>query len=101
MVDVARWSPTILEHASDIGPAVTPTPSSRTATFLFTDIEGSMRLWEEQRDAMVVTLEAHDALLPAAVEQAGGTVVKTTGDGTLGSPRSRAASSRKGPNAPT
>jgi class 3 adenylate cyclase len=29
---------------------------------------------------MAVALEAHDALLRAAVEQAGGTVVKTTSD---------------------
>jgi predicted ATPase/class 3 adenylate cyclase len=54
-----------------------------TATFLFTDIEGSTRLWEEQRDAMGRALEAHDRLLRLAVERSGGTVVKTTGDGML------------------
>ena len=48
---------------------------ARTATFLMTDIEGSTRLWEEHRAAMAVALEAHDVLLRAAVEQAGGTVV--------------------------
>ncbi len=48
-----------------------------------TDIEGSTRLWEEQRAAMDVALGAHDALLRAAVEGAGGTVFKTTGDGLL------------------
>ena len=62
---------------------MTPTPPSRTETFLFTDIEGSTRLWEERRAAMGVALAAHDALLRAAVEEAGGTVVKTTGDGLL------------------
>jgi predicted ATPase/class 3 adenylate cyclase len=62
---------------------MTTSPAARTATFLLTDIEGSTRLWEEQRAAMSVALEAHDALLRAAVEQAGGTVVKTTGDGVL------------------
>jgi predicted ATPase/class 3 adenylate cyclase len=56
---------------------------ARTATFLMTDIEGSTRLWEAQRAAMALALEAHDALLRAAVEEAGGTVVKTTGDGLL------------------
>jgi predicted ATPase/class 3 adenylate cyclase len=56
---------------------------ARTATFLMTDIEGSTRLWEEQRAAMAVSLEAHDAILRAAVERAGGTVVKSTGDGFL------------------
>ena len=58
-------------------------PAARTATFLMTDIEGSTRLWEEQRTAMAAALEAHDAILRAAVERAGGTVVKTTGDGLL------------------
>jgi len=62
---------------------VTTPPASRIATFLMTDIEGSTRLWEEQSAAMGVALQAHDALLRAAVEDAGGTVVKTTGDGLL------------------
>ncbi len=62
---------------------MTTTPAARTATFLLSDIEGSTRLWEEQPAAMSVALEAHDALLRTAVEQAGGTVVKTTGDGVL------------------
>ena len=58
-------------------------PAARTATFLMTDIEGSTRLWEQQRAAMTVALEAHDALLRTAVERAHGTIVKTTGDGLL------------------
>lgn len=56
---------------------------SHTATFLMTDIAGSTRFWEEQRAAMVPALAVHDALLRSAVEDAGGTVVKTTGDGLL------------------
>ncbi len=60
-----------------------PPTESRTATFLMTDIAGSTRLWEEQPEAMAVALAAHDALLRAVVEQANGTVVKTTGDGML------------------
>jgi predicted ATPase/class 3 adenylate cyclase len=52
-----------------------------TVTFLFTDIEGSTRLWEEQPDAMQVALARHDALLTDAVVAHGGTLVKTTGDG--------------------
>jgi predicted ATPase/class 3 adenylate cyclase/Tfp pilus assembly protein PilF len=49
-------------------------------TFLFTDIEGSTRLWEAQPRAMSVALARHDALLHAAIESAGGTVFKTVGD---------------------
>ncbi len=56
---------------------------THTATFLMTDIAGSTRLWEEQRDAMVLALAQHDDLLRAAVDEAGGAVVKTTGDGLL------------------
>src|ERR671913_666130 len=49
-------------------------------TFLFTDVEGSTRLWEAQPRAMSVALARHDALLHAAIEFAGGTVFKTVGD---------------------
>ena len=57
--------------------------AATTRTFLFTDIEGSTRLWEDHRDAMAAALEAHDRLLASAVGHTGGTVVKTTGDGLL------------------
>ncbi|HEX5992547.1 MAG TPA: tetratricopeptide repeat protein [Thermomicrobiales bacterium] len=49
-------------------------------TFLFTDVEGSTRLWEAQPRAMSVALARHDAVLQAAIEAAGGTVFKTVGD---------------------
>jgi predicted ATPase/class 3 adenylate cyclase len=52
-------------------------------TFLFTDIEGSTRLWEQHRDAMPAALERHDVILRELVVAAGGVVVKSTGDGSL------------------
>ncbi|MGB3715138.1 MAG: tetratricopeptide repeat protein, partial [Candidatus Promineifilaceae bacterium] len=52
-----------------------------TVTFLFTDIEGSTRLWQEQPEAMQAALLRHDRLLRAAFEENGCLVVKTTGDG--------------------
>jgi predicted ATPase/class 3 adenylate cyclase len=52
-------------------------------TFLFTDIEGSTRLWEEHGDAMAAALARHDEILSQAVAQAGGSVLKTTGDGLI------------------
>lgn len=61
-----------------------PELPSGTVTFLFTDLEGSTRLWEQHRADMVPALERHDALLRRAVEDAGGVVVKTTGDGLHG-----------------
>ena len=54
-----------------------------TLTFLFTDIEGSTQLWEQQADAMRAALARHDSLLRSAVEDHGGILVKTTGDGLL------------------
>ena len=50
-------------------------------TLLFTDIEGSTRLWEEQSEGMSRALAAHDAASRAAVEGHCGVVVKMTGDG--------------------
>ncbi|MEO8675612.1 MAG: adenylate/guanylate cyclase domain-containing protein, partial [Casimicrobiaceae bacterium] len=50
-------------------------------TVLFTDIEGSTRLWERDRERMAKALARHDALARTAVESHRGTVVKMTGDG--------------------
>ena len=54
---------------------------SATATFLFTDLEGSTRLWEEHPEAMKVALSRHDVIFRDVVGTHGGRVVKTTGDG--------------------
>jgi class 3 adenylate cyclase len=51
-----------------------------TVTFLFTDIEGSTKLWETQPDAMQIALERHDVMLRNAIETNGGYVFKTIGD---------------------
>jgi predicted ATPase/class 3 adenylate cyclase len=50
-------------------------------TFLFTDIEGSTRLWEREPERMHEALARHDALARACVSGHRGTVIKTTGDG--------------------
>jgi predicted ATPase/class 3 adenylate cyclase len=52
-----------------------------TVTFLFTDLEGSTRLWEDQPTAMPDALARHDELVRDAVVAGNGHVVKTTGDG--------------------
>ena len=51
-----------------------------TPTFLFTDIEGSTRLWESAPAAMSRALQRHDDLMRAAIMQHGGRVFKTAGD---------------------
>ena len=52
-----------------------------TVTFLFTDIEGSTKLWEQYPQAMKHALAKHDAILRQAVETNRGQIIKTTGDG--------------------
>ena len=41
-----------------------------TVTFLFTDLEGSTRLWEEHPEAMRARSARHDEILRDAVESA-------------------------------
>src|SRR5918999_3347960 len=55
-------------------------PPTGTLTFLFTDIEGSTKLWERDASAMQVALARHDELVRGATEQHGGYVFKTVGD---------------------
>jgi predicted ATPase/class 3 adenylate cyclase len=55
--------------------------SPGVVTFLFTDIEGSTRLWEQEPERMRVALARHDALARGVVERNRGTVVKMAGDG--------------------
>jgi predicted ATPase/class 3 adenylate cyclase len=54
---------------------------SGTVTFLFTDVEGSTRLWEEHPVGMQDALARHDVIVRTAVESFGGQVVKGAGDG--------------------
>ena len=53
---------------------------SGTVTFLFTDIEGSTRLWEQHPEAMKTALARHDHILRGAMEANNGYVFKTIGD---------------------
>ena len=52
-----------------------------TVTFLFTDLEGSTRLWEDHQDAMKEALARHDAILRESIEGHGGVVFSKMGDG--------------------
>jgi predicted ATPase/class 3 adenylate cyclase len=69
-------------------PATAPAPrlppsllvTEGTVTFLFTDIEGSTRLWEQHPESIRHALSRHDALLRHAIESQGGEVFKTVGD---------------------
>jgi class 3 adenylate cyclase len=51
-----------------------------TVTFLFTDIEGSTRLWERSPEAMQSSLARHDEILRDTVKSHGGYVFKEVSD---------------------
>src|SRR5437660_12738668 len=72
---IARWFSR--ERPSAGKPAPLPTGN---VTFMFTDIEGSTRLWEAQHGSMSVALARHDVLLREAIVKQGGHVFKTGGD---------------------
>lgn len=52
-----------------------------TVTFLFTDVEGSTRLWEDAPEVMMDALRLHDEAIDVAVEAHGGVSVKSRGEG--------------------
>lgn len=62
-----------MTHATDL--------PAGTFTFLYTDIEGSTRLWEQRREAMKGAISLHDRILQGAVEKNGGRIFRNTGDG--------------------
>lgn len=57
-----------------------PEPPSGTVTFLFTDVEGSTKLWEDHPAEMRVALARHEALMRQAIFATNGYVFKTMGD---------------------
>ncbi len=55
--------------------------TTRTVTFLLTDIEGSTAAWEADAGAMAVALARHDELVEQVVTSRGGRLIKTRGEG--------------------
>jgi predicted ATPase/class 3 adenylate cyclase len=49
--------------------------------FLFTDIEGSTRLWQQHRPVMLDMLRQHDAIVQTQLARFNGRLLKHTGDG--------------------
>jgi predicted ATPase/class 3 adenylate cyclase len=50
-------------------------------TFLFTDIEGSTRRWDADRESMARAVEQHDEILKGVIGTHGGRIFATGGDG--------------------
>src|SRR5919107_2062652 len=67
-----------LEHKED-AQQMADLPTG-TVTFLFTDVEGSTKLWERYPEAMRATMARHDEVLRGVMESSGGFVFKTIGD---------------------
>jgi predicted ATPase/class 3 adenylate cyclase len=55
-------------------------PPIGTVTFLFTDIEGSTKLWQQHPEAMNEALNRHHALLSESIAAHGGYVFQIIGD---------------------
>ena len=51
-----------------------------TVTFLFTDIEGSTKLWQQFPDAMPAALARHHEILNSAIQAHNGYVFQIIGD---------------------
>ena len=58
-----------------------PALPTGTVTYLFTDVEGSTRLWERHPEAMGTALARHDALIEGTVARLGGALVRPRGEG--------------------
>ena len=69
--------------AGAAGAPASGTLAAAQLTFLFTDVEGSTRLWEQNPNQMRAALARHDVILRAAIADAQGEVVKSTGDGLM------------------
>src|SRR3954463_14169251 len=66
--------------ASDHRGTAMPEYPTGTVSFLFTDIEGSTRLWERDADAMSQALDRHHRLIRRAISEHRGHTFKTIGD---------------------
>ena len=77
------------EHFADPRPPDATLPTG-TVTFLFTDIEGSTRLWQAFPAAMKEALARHHALLQEAIDAHNGYVFQIVGDAICASFRTAA-----------
>lgn len=73
-------SATALSALTSAAPLRSARLAQATLTFLFTDVEGSTRLWEADPRAMSAALVRHDAILRERITEHQGSVFKFMGD---------------------
>jgi predicted ATPase/class 3 adenylate cyclase len=73
--------PRRVRHPTPLVPASSRGLPGGTLTFLFTDVEGSTRLWDLEPAAARVALARHDALIDACVQEHDGILVRPRGEG--------------------
>ena len=62
-------------------PSASSSLPTGTLTYLFTDVEGSTRLWEQYPDQMRGVMIRHDDLIESSVANYGGFIVRPRGEG--------------------
>src|SRR5579859_1007382 len=82
----ARPRPPPRAACGTIGPthdrsAKMPEQPTGTVTFLFTEVEGSAQLWEQQPAATQAALDRHHLILRTAIAQQAGSIFKTLNEG--------------------
>lgn len=80
-IPVVAVSSAVAASHSTPGHDTVPHLPQGTAAFLYTDIEGSTRQWQEHPEAMPQALARHDALLRQAIEHERGVIFRNAGDG--------------------
>ena len=78
--DLVRLEAAILQQHAGLEPPGRELPAG-VVTFLLTDVAGSTALWESDPDGMAVALARHDEIVGHAVREAGGTLLKSKGEG--------------------
>jgi class 3 adenylate cyclase len=78
-----------------------PHPPSGTVSFVFTDIEGSVTLWDRQPEAMRLALARHNAVLREVIGAHSGFIFKTIGDDTKAPSRTSALECQQRPSTPS
>ncbi len=78
---VLAQDPSLAFHEPEPVPEPPAGLPTGVVTFLLTDIEASVELWEADHDAMAAALELHDELVGRGVDAHAGRVLKAKGEG--------------------